>query len=60
MALAMCMMPTLLHAEGSGTETEAILVLSDTDMVPTVYETGQLGPLETQQTDTLSIVTLPD
>ncbi|MCR4265045.1 beta-propeller fold lactonase family protein [Nitratireductor sp. ZSWI3] len=60
MALAMCMMPTLLHAEDSGTGTEAILVLSDTDMVPTVYETGELGPLETRQTDTLSIVTLAD
>ncbi|WP_292443492.1 beta-propeller fold lactonase family protein [Mesorhizobium sp.] len=60
MALVIALAPTLLHAEDSGSGPESILVLSDTDMVPTVYETGDLGPSETVQKDTLSILGLPE
>ena len=28
-------------------------------MVPTVYETGQLGPVDSNHRDTLSIISLP-
>ncbi|MER9564844.1 beta-propeller fold lactonase family protein [Mesorhizobium sp. M0571] len=36
-----------------------MFVLSDIDMVPTVYETGELGPPDLDHRDTLSVVTSP-
>ncbi|WP_085035488.1 beta-propeller fold lactonase family protein [Ensifer aridi] len=57
--LAMVLTTSLALAETSPTKAEAILVLSDTDMVPTVYETGELGPLNAEHRDTLSIITSP-
>jgi 6-phosphogluconolactonase (cycloisomerase 2 family) len=36
-----------------------LVVLSDTDMVPTVYETGDLGPVDPKHRDTLSLIALP-
>lgn len=36
----------------------SLFVLSDTDMVPTVYETGELGPVDPNP-DTLSVISLP-
>jgi hypothetical protein len=36
-----------------------LFVLSDTDMVPTVYETGQLGPVDPHHADTLAIIESP-
>ncbi|TJW78293.1 MAG: hypothetical protein E5X43_27895, partial [Mesorhizobium sp.] len=33
--------------------------MSDVDMVPTVYETGELGPPDPHNRDTLSIITSP-
>jgi 6-phosphogluconolactonase (cycloisomerase 2 family) len=41
------------------TSNEFLAVLSDTDMVPTVYETGELGPVDPNHRDTLSIIALP-
>jgi 6-phosphogluconolactonase (cycloisomerase 2 family) len=46
-------MPALSQQPGP-----ALLVLSDTDMVPTVYETGDLGPVDPNR-DTLSVIPLP-
>ncbi|APO74527.1 lactonase-like protein [Rhizobium etli 8C-3] len=58
-ALAMVLIPSLALAETFPPKAERILVLSDTDMVPTVYETGELGPLDAEHGDTLSIITSP-
>ncbi len=49
----------LSHSEASSSEAEAVYVLSDTDMVPTVYETGELGPPDMNSKDTLSVITSP-
>lgn len=37
-----------------------LAALSDTDMVPTVYETGDLGPADPDHRDTLSVVSYDD
>ncbi|WP_173519488.1 lactonase family protein [Ensifer sesbaniae] len=57
--LAMVLVPVLALAETSETGAETIVVLSDTDMVPTVYETGELGPPDSRHRDTLSIIRSP-
>jgi 6-phosphogluconolactonase (cycloisomerase 2 family) len=36
-----------------------LAVLADTDMVPTVYETGDLGPVDPRHRDTLATIGLP-
>jgi 6-phosphogluconolactonase (cycloisomerase 2 family) len=36
-----------------------LAVLADTDMVPTVYETGELGPADPRHRDTLATIALP-
>ncbi|MGX9429633.1 MULTISPECIES: hypothetical protein [Bradyrhizobium] len=36
-----------------------LAVLADADMVPTVYETGELGPADPNHRDTLAIIGLP-
>jgi 6-phosphogluconolactonase (cycloisomerase 2 family) len=41
------------------TSSEFLAALSDTDMVPTVYETGELGPVDLNHRDTLSVIALP-
>ncbi|SCW65762.1 6-phosphogluconolactonase, cycloisomerase 2 family [Rhizobium mongolense subsp. loessense] len=58
-ALAIGLMPIIASAEASATEAHTVLVLSDTDMVPTVYETGELGPPDAEHNDMLSIITSP-
>lgn len=57
--LATALMSVPAFAETSPTEAEMFVVLSDTDMVPTVYETGDLGPPDAKHRDTLSIITSP-
>jgi 6-phosphogluconolactonase (cycloisomerase 2 family) len=46
-------------AQVSRASSEFLAVLSDTDMAPTVYETGELGPVDPNHRDTLSVVALP-
>ena len=58
-ALAVALMSIPAFAETPRIEAQTILVLSDADMVPTVYETGQLGPPDPRHRDTLSIITSP-
>jgi hypothetical protein len=36
-----------------------LAVVADTDMVPTVYETGGLGPTDANHRDTLALIRLP-
>lgn len=57
-AATLLFLSSLAHAQpAAGSET--LFVLSDTDMVPTVYETGDLGPVDARHRDTLSIITSP-
>lgn len=58
-ALVLFLMPSLSSAQPSEDNSGAVFVLSDVDMVPTVYETGELGPPEPHHLDTLSIITSP-
>lgn len=46
-------------AQVSSASSEVLAILSDTDMVPTVYETGELGPIDSKFRDTLSVTALP-
>ncbi|RWD33705.1 MAG: hypothetical protein EOS48_29250 [Mesorhizobium sp.] len=58
-AIALYLMPTLSSAQPPQNHGGAVFVLSDADMVPTVYETGELGPPDPHHRDTLSIITSP-
>lgn len=54
--LAVCL--SAIPAQASNLNAPVLAILSDTDMVPTVYETGDLGPVERRYRDTLSILSL--
>jgi hypothetical protein len=58
-ALVLFLMPSLSSAQPSEDNSGAVFVLSDVDMVPTVYETGERGPPDPHHLDTLSIITSP-
>lgn len=55
--LAFILAPSLAGIPSATAQT--IVALSDTDMVPTVYETGELGPIDTNHRDTLTVITSP-
>ncbi|RVB75495.1 hypothetical protein EN885_18885 [Mesorhizobium sp. M6A.T.Cr.TU.014.01.1.1] len=58
-AIVLFLMPSLSSAQPAEGHGGAVFVLSDLDMVPTVYETGELGPPAPHYLDTLSIITSP-
>ncbi|WP_420963725.1 hypothetical protein [Brucella sp. IR073] len=60
--LAACFLlvaPSNGNAPAAAADSSFLAVLSDTDMAPTVYETGNLGPVDPYHSDTLSIIPLP-
>ncbi|TIU03554.1 MAG: hypothetical protein E5W39_14090, partial [Mesorhizobium sp.] len=58
-AILLFLMPNLSSAQPAESRGGIVFALSDVDMVPTVYETGELGPPDPHNRDTLSIITSP-
>ncbi len=59
LATAVALLALNSSAFAQAASQERLFVMSDTDMVPTVYETGLLGPADTNHGDTLSIIASP-
>lgn len=58
-ACGLLIAPADVWAQIAAPDSSFLAVLSDTDMAPTVYETGDLGPIDPNHRDTLSIIPLP-
>ncbi|TIQ16048.1 MAG: hypothetical protein E5X61_29585, partial [Mesorhizobium sp.] len=58
-AIVLFLMPDLSSAQLAESRGATVFALSDVDMVPTVYETGELGAPDPHNRDALSIITSP-